>query len=1007
MMKFIDLFHSYVKSQPDHPALVDGSGTLTYSMLDAEAEALAGDYAGRGIGPGDAVAVKVPYCKDIMVHAIAILKLGAVYVPVDNVYPEDRVQYMIEDSGRQKLDEDVALILYTSGTTGRPKGVVHTQESLMAMVQWPWKHLPKAMSPMTRCGVVTGFTFVATTMMLFGTLAAGGTLCFASEEERVDMYLLNKFIRRNRISHIFMSASLGMAMMESYDTRGTLVMVGGEKLRNFTPKVEGQRLLNCYGSTEGVMVCSAYVNGDEEEIPIGKPCPGVSARIIDENMQEVKTGEVGELTYTAAFMSSGYLHLAEQTAAKWFYVDGVRYYHTGDRVRQEADGNICCLGRTDNMVKIRGFRVETGEIENQVMVAARQVIAHGEAPLGQVVVAVRQIGGSDKLCCYYEYPAELPTERMHSIISNTLAPYMMPDFWVRMDTMPRNANGKVMRNELPAPVSKRTVYIAPRTELEQRVADAVNRLLCLKDPISMDESFIDLGGDSMQAMKLSQKLSEQGIVISPSSMLRLKTINSIAASAKVDYTRMWSESQWEAIRNDYGRRNLEIEEVSPLSCIQDDMLIRHIITPESSKLRHIYVFDAEKLIQENTLRASLDSLSQRHIWLRTSIVYHDVTVFQQVISNQTIPHEYVIIPDADHAKAEVSRIIDRQRHLPYDLQRMTPMQAVCVCSEDGYCRLIITVFDIAQGIGSIRSAIHDLLQSLADSDGDIQLGQWSELLEEASKRKTDEAGQTSASPAGIAIPDGGSEDVVEYSSHPGKRPLVFVHTANTGYEAYYRLADRIGESCSFSVINQWNLFHPDQAVYSIPGIAANYVRLLKQRQPEGPYNLGGWCYGGLIAYEMACQLQAAGEKVETLILFDTHVMGNEHLMQITQRSHETTDRSYFETCHLFKEMRERGMLLNLIRNFEHVSYDIIHYEPSHYDGHIVYFKPAVIPAGCNDATEYYNRTMLSEFRAGNLENYVKHPEDIEVIMLPHEHDLMMDDDCLTISVPIICKLMNP
>ena len=296
---------------------------------------------------------------------------------------------------------------------------------------------------------------------------------------------------------------------------------------------------------------------------------------------------------------------------------------------------------------------------------------------------------------------------------------------------------------------------------------------------------------------------------------------------------------------------------------------------------------------------------------------------------------------------------------------------------------------------------------------DVSISGWVEMLETLPQplpvREGSDYSQGGKSAEGLSTPlphregAGGGAPLCIYSQNNGPK-MVFVHTANTGSDAYYQLADRISDTVSFAVIEPYNLYHPDDVRHSIKNIASNYIRILKDYQPEGPYILGGWCYGGVVAHEMACQLRAAGEEVKHLIMLDSHALGDNNLREMSWGMLSEVNVTYFETCPLFAELRESGMLEAMVKNYANVAEDLTHHSPQFFDGNVTYFKPDQIPAGvAGDNRKYWEKMM--EFEAGNYENYCDKSK-LHIIHTPHEHDLMMDDASLEIIVPEIYKIIN-
>lgn len=229
-----------------------------------------------------------------------------------------------------------------------------------------------------------------------------------------------------------------------------------------------------------------------------------------------------------------------------------------------------------------------------------------------------------------------------------------------------------------------------------------------------------------------------------------------------------------------------------------------------------------------------------------------------------------------------------------------------------------------------------------------------------------------------------------YSSHEDKAPLVFIHTGSTGSEAYYALANDIGDCCSFSVIEQYNIYHPDDIRDGIPAIASKYIEILKKRQPKGPYNLGGWCYGGMIAYEMACQLKEAGEDMGNLILIDAYIMNSDYDRRLVIANQvERVNREYYEKSPLFAEFRERGMLETIIENSRRVGRNMAEFEPRQYTGRVHFFKATKIADDLPATQRTYFAHIVREL-AGGLQNFI--PEhQLTIYDIAEHHDGMMSE----------------
>ena len=1036
-MKLIhELISEYAASFPDKTALSDPNGEMSYGELEVISAAVSRALTAVGVRAGDAVAVCVPYSKEILSGAVSVLRTGGVFTPFDGAYPEKRLEYMLEDSEAaailttrafwQKkrlafpaekvifLDEpreaaanvpacgtlgadSPAMLLYTSGTTGKPKGVLHSHRMLLHLVDCIKVHDNAAINANTRSGVMSSFPFVATQMFLMGPLLNGGTVCIAPEAARKDLGYLYRFIRESQVTHVFLPSGLAAIMAEDYDLSGVFVFAAGEKLRNFRAFSAENTLINLYGSTETSAVISKKIRGDEERILVGKPYTNTHACIVDDALQPVGQGAVGELLISNDYMSQGYFKLPALSTEKWIERDGARWFRTGDRAVCTPGGDYDILGRTDNMVKLRGFRIETGEVEAQI---ANAVTRLQRTDVGQIVVVVKTIGGTEHLTCYYEAPRELDKKTVKAEIAAYLAEYMIPDVWVRMDALPRNLNGKVMRKELPQPKRERKAIGVLDSEVISRLLLTAADVLDTDYFIGPDDRFTDLGGTSLNAMEYAVALREQGIKISGAQVLQYNVFRKIADAAEVAYEQLWPREDYEAIRRDFAARGEHIQKVLPISSRQDEMLFEQIIYPDSDSFRNVVFLQMDSVVSQQHLREALDVIAQENEELRSSIVFHDVTVIQQVITDRKIPLEMIDAEDFDSER--LGELRDRLLYEPIDLQYGSMMKAVCLHAE-GMSFLYVMTHHIAIGELQLQAYMARLMRILEPYyPADTSISGWREMLEmqldpvevkrESALRKRTVGPQKAP-----------SSEMCVYSENDGPK-VVFVHTGNTGSEAYYRLAARISDTVSFAVIEPFNLYHPDRARYGIKNIAANYVRILREYQPKGPYILGGWCYGGVVAHEMACQLRQAGEDVRHLFMLDSHALGNAKLREMSKGMLSEINAEYFETSPLFAELRQNGMLEAMITNAAHVCEDLVAHTPSFYDGNVTYFKPDLVPAGVTgDNLKYWNGMM--KFEAGNYENYCDR-QRMTIIHTPHEHDLMMDDPSLDVIVPAFFRAVG-
>ncbi|AFE10581.1 Long-chain-fatty-acid--CoA ligase [Corallococcus coralloides DSM 2259] len=547
-------FEAQVATRPDAIAVRHGPQVLTYAELDARANQLAWTLKAQGVGPeAPRVGVCLPRSIDLIVSLVAILKAGGAYVPLDPDYPADRLALMISDAkvhriitgtassirfssdsvGCIRIDAleapahsgspydaarfhplDPAYLIYTSGSTGRPKGVCVPHQAVMRLVMDP-DYI--SFGPDDRVAQAATVSFDASTFEVWGALLNGATLVLFSKEEILDPLALARGLRDERITAMFLTTSLfnHVTRLEptAFNSLSTLV-VGGEALdpacvNRLLAHGGPRRLVNGYGPTENTTFSTWHLITEPVTgaVPIGRPLSNSTAYVLDAHLHPVAPGIVGELFVGGDGLAWGYWERPELTATAFIphpfaSTPGARLYRTGDLVRQRNDGAFDFVGRRDHQVKVRGFRIEPGEIE----AVLRQHPAVREA-----LVLVREDSPGDKrLVAYVTFRDAVTAQDLRAHVQGSLPSHMVPSAFVLLEALPLNANGKVDRRALPRPSdSTDTVEadVPPRTPLEQQIADIWAEVLGRK-VISVTASFFDLGGHSLLAAQLVSRLSE-------------------------------------------------------------------------------------------------------------------------------------------------------------------------------------------------------------------------------------------------------------------------------------------------------------------------------------------------------------------------------------------------------------------------------------------------------------------------------------------------------------------
>jgi amino acid adenylation domain-containing protein len=542
-----ELFEKQAQTHPNKIAVIFDEIRLTYGELSQKSTQLSNFLLKQGVQPESIIGLCLNNHSDLIVGILGILKAGGVYLPLDPNYPQERLQYMIEDAKPRiiisqtglyhkfahfygkivQIDrniqeepnrtafpikpEHLAYIIYTSGSTGKPKGIMITHGSLPEIVfarrDFFINHPTSLLSG--------SISFDPSIIVTLYTLISGGSLCIPSHELSTDVNKIIELIDRHSINFILCVPSLYSMFLDKTHMFNSLknVVLVGESISNLIPQLHSELaphavLYNEYGPSEyaiGGTIAKIYDPLDKiiHQITIGKPLPKIHVYILDENLQPVTEGTKGEIFIGGPGLAKGYLNNQKLTIEKfiWLSLPGkplIRLYRTGDFGRLLPDGNIEFLGRIDHQIKINGYRIELGEIEH----ALCQFQGIDEAV---VVVQDNSINGK-RLFSYFTSPNRIKIQELRVFLSNALPRHMIPHTFMQVEKFPLTPNGKIDRKALPEPIYEEVmINTFPKTDLEKIFLNVWQQVL-LHDSFGIHDNFFDIGGCSLSITRVQTLL---------------------------------------------------------------------------------------------------------------------------------------------------------------------------------------------------------------------------------------------------------------------------------------------------------------------------------------------------------------------------------------------------------------------------------------------------------------------------------------------------------------------
>lgn len=564
----VALFEEQVRSTPEHIALKFHDNTLTYKEMDEKIKALANMIVLSGRGENKIVPIIVKPCIEMIIGMFGVLKSGAAYLPIDPEMPKKRINYMLEQVGAETVltmssydvlnakkvlyldhlngeakrdyyvpidSKDNAYVIFTSGTTGTPKGVVITHRNLINHTYWQIES-SKYNENVTMVQTIS-FTFDGHASEVYPVLLSGGTLLIADEMQRKDPKELLKLIEGNRITFIpsllrelirYAEESGQICEIQKFDKmyiaaesitkREIMQMLCGD-----SSKIKD--IYHFYGPTEATITTIA-INLSEVKndgiVPIGRPIANTEVYILDNNQNICGIGIPGELCLGGESVSKGYLKNDNLTNEKFIYLGSERVYCTGDICYWDENGLLHFNGRKDDQIKLRGFRVELQEIVSTLRKCEG---------IKDAAVAIREVNGDKSICAYVVLAGNCNVNEIKNQLAGLLPEYMLPQYYIEMKTLPVTSNGKINKSVLPCPVSDidKKIISIPKTETERKMVKLFSKVLGIEN-VDINDSFYSLGGHSLKMTRLLNEIEKEfGKRPSLRAVMEAKTVRKISS----------------------------------------------------------------------------------------------------------------------------------------------------------------------------------------------------------------------------------------------------------------------------------------------------------------------------------------------------------------------------------------------------------------------------------------------------------------------------------------------
>ena len=683
----VSLFRRQAKATPENIAVVYQDKRFTYAEVDDISDRIAGYIAAKGLGVEDVVSVLIPRSEWMPIASLGVMKAGCAYQPLDPSYPKERLNFMMQDASAKLLiaDEELRpvvdeyqgdvlltkdipniqmseyrnieikpdnmyILLYTSGSTGVPKGCQLIHRNMVAFIHWYHRYYD--LKAEHKVAAYASYGFDACMMDMYPALTCGATLYIVPEELRLDLVALNEYFESEHITHSFMTTQVAYQFATSIENHSlNYLSTGGEKLAGLTPP-KNYKLVNVYGPTETTVLVTSYsVDQKKKDIPIGRAIDNTHLYVVDPQGHRLPVGAAGELWISGPQVSRGYLNRPEKTAEVYIgnpFTDEKKYarvYRSGDIVRYLPDGNISFVGRKDGQVKIRGFRIELKEVES--------VIREFPGIKDATVQAFDEEGGNGKfIAAYIVSDSEIDIEALNDFILDQKPPYMVPAVTMQIDAIPLNQNQKVNKKALPKPVKSvatesQQAIQAPMNVLEQELHEMIAGIINHSD-FSITTILGFAGLTSISAIKLAVQVNKRyGITLDAKSLVKSGTLQSIENEIWRSLTPSPSpkgersdHSQQQSLSTPIPHREGQGEGSAPLSFAQQGVFAECQANPDAVQYNIPFALRFPKEIGEEQLADAVRKVVDAHPY----ILCHFIADGSGEIIQEPIPDFTLEIP---------------------------------------------------------------------------------------------------------------------------------------------------------------------------------------------------------------------------------------------------------------------------------------------------------------------------------------------------------------------------